>query len=67
MTRKVKFKGSEYYLTGTYEGSGMLRTPEQQQKGEGMYAYLFSVDGTVRKDSQVIGTVKDLEFLGEEK
>ena len=66
--KKIKFKGEEFLLiTSIFESKkgGAIATQEEYENFELNYAHLCE-DGIVRRYSQEIGTIKDIEFLGDQ-
>lgn len=66
MLQKIKVWGEEYLLVGGYDDgdkAGAIATPDQYYNFEPPYAHLFP-DGTIKRYNKVIGSIKDVEFLG---
>ena len=61
-TMKIKFQNKEYWLIGVK--SGPIATPYQYQHGLCSYAHLCE-NGEIMRFHKQIGTVDDIEFLGE--
>jgi hypothetical protein len=60
--KRIRFQDREWLLVGTTHGA--IATPEAYANGEASYAHLGR-DGVVRRFHEVIGTVSDIEFLGD--
>lgn len=60
--QEIKFQGDEFILLGKNEGS--IATERQLRNGYSAYAHLFG-NGNIMRHGEVIGTLKDIEYLGE--
>ena len=57
--QKIRFQGQEYILTN----GGAITTEENYREGKVSFAHLCS-DSNIKRYGSVIGTYKDIEFLG---
>lgn len=67
MIQEIKFKGTPYILVGEKDDpkSGAIATREAFKAFTPGYAVLHN--GKVIRHNEVIGTIEDVEFLGEAK
>jgi hypothetical protein len=63
MKQRIRFQGKEWLLVGG-EKDGAITTDELYRNGQCSYAHLLET-GDVKRYSEVIGTLADIEFLGE--
>lgn len=62
----IRFKGEEYLLIGNTQQGGAICIREQFKNGECNFAQL-EADGLIRRFNMVIGSLSDLEIIGEEE
>lgn len=62
----IRFQKNEYLLIGNVKEGGAICTREQFKNGEASFAHLFA-DGLIRRYNSVIGSLSDLEIIGEEE
>ncbi len=61
--KRIRFKSNDYILVGD-GADGAIATEEQYHNGLTSYAHLFP-SGEVKRYGEVIGTIEDVEFLGD--
>jgi len=68
MVRKIKWKGEDFLLVSLSKNTleGAITTRELYNNFDESIAHLYE-DGEICQHGRVIGNIKEIEFLGEEK